>query len=1227
MLGLKRIALHNSYFSGLSVMFDADGHSNASGGNGAGKTSALNLIPIFYGTEPNQLVDQVADKDSFLDFYLPKQSSALIYEHLREDGHRLVVMYRHSSGAKTIYRFVTGSLEETFFHPTITPLLERGSAITEVFMALKDMGIRLSRQIDTITDYRALIQNDKKLLRRRGSKGNNESELAREYCLGGPNDHMSHLDRMSYAILRRADMFDRLKKMIAETQFNDIHIDERPEHLKDKTLVQDIAGLRDFDSAELKIRLCIEKHQQRDLVISDRVIAVTELKYRCLEASDQAETLKNQIETLTVEITALDEVYKSESLQLRENALQLQSQAKQLDDEINGIHDENRRWQGWNVTEKKAQYDNLDHHIDRLQQFESDLELLTKQVNNLESALDSGKYKAQENLDKDLKKLSAKKLELREQQNELVIKFADAKAEVTSQKHKAITELIEGENAKQRQELNNLIVKTGLQSGSVQITNDDQKALDLIEAQIDEASEKLEVNEFALANSKSELDTQNDKHKAALKALQYGLDETKDLQKAYDELNALIYPKDGTLLSDLRLFDPAWAETIGKILDPELLLRTDLQPDYKEGLSGTIYGWHLALQNIDTPPHATREDVLLARLEQADTRLRSSQKRCDELESAANELFKAIKPLETKYAELKHHVKQQGDSIKALRDRYKRTKAIAQEKAEERQVQLLEEVKSLKKALKDHDERTTELKREIESSFNQTRLELDSRQQSESQNIEERINLLVSQEKQSKADFQTRVKQIEVRFTVECEKAGVDPNQIRTARKTKNDQYNLVETIRGYTTELQKYESWCKNFWSKVPEKDLLISELRSKASSAQEDIQIHNKKHHQAKNGIETQRRESLDKLKELKPQIENANNLISQCPVSETAEEEPSGSLLDLTDKLSRLISEEKQLKKEVIEGVNNAQAILNKYINSRIYKAWESLLEQRRSLSHSDEFSDEFRLKQPLDLAHLLDHDLPAIRDVLIQQVRAVGDSLSKYHDCLKGLNDEVSRVSRLLGQRVNTNQRIENLTNIELQVTSVVVEGDYWDKLSSFNEQWREWQDGRDFELPPEALLYAIQSANEALQNARISNDINSLIRLRICLEENGRKAHVESAKEFDALSSNGLSYLAILVIFMGMARYLCPNNQISLHWPIDELAALSPENIARLFHMFEEAGIYCFSAFPSTDQNLLKFFKHRKLIDRKRGVRNLTDPLKNRSNSLKGKLSSLAVEAE
>ena len=82
MLGLQSIVLSNSIYRNKIVRIDVNGHTNLSGGNGAGKTSSLNLVPVFYGTDPNKLVIKVAGKVSFLEYYLPQQSSALIFEYL-----------------------------------------------------------------------------------------------------------------------------------------------------------------------------------------------------------------------------------------------------------------------------------------------------------------------------------------------------------------------------------------------------------------------------------------------------------------------------------------------------------------------------------------------------------------------------------------------------------------------------------------------------------------------------------------------------------------------------------------------------------------------------------------------------------------------------------------------------------------------------------------------------------------------------------------------------------------------------------------------------------------------------------------------------------------------------------------------------------------------------------------------------------------------------------------
>ena len=91
----------------------------------------------------------------------------------------------------------------------------------------------------------------------------------------------------------------------------------------------------------------------------------------------------------------------------------------------------------------------------------------------------------------------------------------------------------------------------------------------------------------------------------------------------------------------------------------------------------------------------------------------------------------------------------------------------------------------------------------------------------------------------------------------------------------------------------------------------------------------------------------------------------------------------------------------------------------------------------------------------------------------------------------------------------------------------------------------------------------------------------------------------------------------------MSRYLCPDTSVKLTWPVDELAALSPKNISKLFDMLDSANIAMFSAFPSQDTNLLKFFENKNLLDLESGVRAIKVSEKFDKNSLKEQILGLS----
>jgi ABC-type molybdenum transport system ATPase subunit/photorepair protein PhrA len=115
MYGLRKIIQIDGFIKNLRTPIDVDGHSMVSGTNGAGKSSTLKLLSFFYGGPPSQLDNHASGRGSFLDFYLPRPSSMIIFEYERESGICSVVVTRHSSGTKHVYRFLSSEYKTEHF--------------------------------------------------------------------------------------------------------------------------------------------------------------------------------------------------------------------------------------------------------------------------------------------------------------------------------------------------------------------------------------------------------------------------------------------------------------------------------------------------------------------------------------------------------------------------------------------------------------------------------------------------------------------------------------------------------------------------------------------------------------------------------------------------------------------------------------------------------------------------------------------------------------------------------------------------------------------------------------------------------------------------------------------------------------------------------------------------------------------------------------------------------
>ena len=204
---LLRLILIDSYSPGRVVELPMQGGAVLTGRNGRGKTTLLQLVPIFYGENPTRIVGTETNRLDFNAFYLPRLTSYICFEYLRRDIPCMVVLHASQQGGERRYRFVRSAYRADLF------LLEDGVNILQapdLRRHFKLKGIIHSESISGVSEYRSIIQgrvgSGKALQRQRA--------LVADYAFVGSGHHLTHIEKIvSGMFLRRTD-FQDLQRMV-----------------------------------------------------------------------------------------------------------------------------------------------------------------------------------------------------------------------------------------------------------------------------------------------------------------------------------------------------------------------------------------------------------------------------------------------------------------------------------------------------------------------------------------------------------------------------------------------------------------------------------------------------------------------------------------------------------------------------------------------------------------------------------------------------------------------------------------------------------------------------------------------------------------------------------------------------------------------------------------------------------------------------------------------------
>lgn len=634
-------------------------------------------------------------------------------------------------------------------------------------------------------------------------------------------------------------------------------------------------------------------------------------------------------------------------------------------------------------------------------------------------------------------------------------------------------------------------------------------------------------------------------HKVAVEAVfqkkRKHAEEKQILQAKSDAVEAQINADASTLLGFLREYKPDWGENLAKVIQPELLLRDDLEPELLSEQAG-LYGVALQLHDIAADCSVDEQklrDILGDLHEQMQQQILAENNAEEELQ----QLSKIDADLQKKHKQRLLEKGQANSHLQTVKD----------------------EVRVLSQALA---EKIAEFTRQAE----QERAVAD-----------QEINRL----KEQKANELAELKQQRLQSMRERQ---VDTATLTALELKVNALKQELAAAENAELLVGQYQRWLDVEWQNY---DAIQSDLITCAASEQQQ----NQQYAAVYTTYQQQRKTLDDRLEQIKNSIKKYEKEVGTLKkvledlalypkkVPEQVSFDSSHHLNLLQGHFKILSAKHKTQRKELTDLVRHLKRVLSKIPNTRpssYYLAFDNELGVD---------SDEMQW-------------LPAIQDWfissaddtrrwLVMQAQTFGSAIRNYQQALQRFDRGIDSLSRRLAANIDQNISFEKIESIQGRLTSKVKTLGYWEQIVKFTDQYDEWSRHTDGQLPADDFAEIVRRIAEQLQSKnKVEMKLVNLLELEIIVTENGRSKRATHAEELRQISSHGLSYLILCVFFIALVNMIRKDQPVRFIWPMDELKELHQLNIEMLIELLTKNNITLLSAFPDPDPEILGFFKNR-----------------------------------
>ncbi len=1196
MPSLNRIVLIDTHLPGV-VELALDGHTNICGTNASGKTTLQRLIPVFYGEYPSRVVPST--RDSFERWYLPHDSSFIIYEYKRADGLlNQAVLASAGDGKGVNYRFIAKGFELEDYVKSKNGDTVLCYTMAELGREMKRAGVAVTNLLNT-REFRAIIQNDRALL----STGSNRTELrtyARQFSLCEPEHSLRHIEKLAKAVHSKEGKMETIKSMIAaileEDGVNPPSSRLNPQRveawIRDSQLIQGFEQIRpEFDKLEQEFN---------QLLSAELRLSSLKRGYSKDETAEVERQEYNQdlSKAFNGELRLLDDEWKEQRDELSLDLSAAKGDVAKCEYELDAIEAQHGAFLDADIEQAKQDLEQLPNWRGSLENLTERHKLQTEKHQDIEAAYNARRSKIGEGLNRELENLHQaqdKQREARDKQRE------QGRSELEALGGQWREQMDTGRETFQQEEyqLKLSTAELKVRVDSVTYTEAEKLALAVFDERITRADEEQEVCNAKVDRLTTEERKLRAKRDQANESLRLAGIRVTERQSELDELHHILFPQSHTLLEFLRKEVSGWESTLGKVINPELLHRSDLHPSMLNDSLAAIYGIGLDLKAIESPEYASSEQELRIRHAKAEEVLLGAK----ELQIGAEDSLVAINAeldgltrelifARTAYKNSRDDLRRLFDEKRAEQDNINIALKDRKSEAQKKLSHLDSDIKQLRQQhqvwLEEQKEQALEARMEKNAYWQEVVGALDTQLEQTKENIQQR-----------RSHANSELKACEQWYKNELKSRGVDEDKILALKQEIRGLESSISKAEQRRNEVLRYEDWYQHTWlMRKPKLQTELSTVKHATSELEQQLKSKANEVKAKRQELDGQRKQS-DAI-----QVEASENLTKLRSVMRKLTELKLPANNDdaqggLTERLRQ--GEEQLLKRDSLLGsvkqyVEHFDSVIASKSGSSLSETWERAREESSFVNDKGIRLLDYRKLVP-QLEQLLNVLVPQSIMALREQGRIFGVDLTAFYDVLADIDRRIASQSARITREVGEELFLDGVSESAVKIRSRISELEFWPELEEFVKAFRQWKADGFSELPNENYTNSMRRALDIIGRAALSGGISKLLEIELRLKEGNSDLVIRTDRQLNESSSHGMAYLILCKFLLAFTRLLRGRSDVTIHWPIDELGTLHHTNVKKIFDACENNNISVLGAFPNPESEVLNLFANRYIINK------------------------------